>query len=270
MNIGLHIRLHNHMTAVAQKALRLHVPFFQTFVLNAAGHFFHATATDKKQFLALRHNFGPLFLHASYWINCASTSSNADRLLDRELALAHELSFDYFILHPGALTKQHQPATHLETIADRLIHASKVWPSITILIENVAHHNRTIGGDLHELGQLARLVDHRHNIGFCIDTAHAYAYGYDISTPTHIDQFLHRVDREIGLDRVPLIHLNDTTKPCSSHIDAHTVPAKGNIGYNALAHLYRHSTCKHKKFIVELPPFAEDKEKAILAQIREW
>lgn len=270
MKIGIHIRLQERMSTVAQKALRLDIPIFQTFALNARGHFYQTTPTDKKRFLSTRAKFGKIFLHASYWVNCASTNRHADQILERELALASELAFDYYVIHPGAITRQQSRDTSLTLIAQRIAYASKQWPAITILIENVAHTNRTIGGNLSELGKLAQLLDHRHNVGFCIDTAHAFAYGYDITTPELVDTFINTIDREIGLDRIPLIHLNDTAKLCGSHLDVHTIPAKGNVGQAALAHLYKRSACKHKKFIIELPPFAEDKEKAILSHIREW
>ena len=269
MNIGLHIRLQRTITAVAKKALRLNVPFFQTFVLNGAGRFFQPSVADKKNFLALRHNFGPLFLHASYWINCASGSSNVEHLLERELQLASDLGFDFYIVHPGAASHTH-PHKNLDRVALRLKNASKKYPHITLLIENVAHAHYTIGGNLEELGTLARKLDQCVTIGFCIDTAHAYAYGYDITTPQKIDHFFALLHREIGCERVRLIHLNNTLQECGSHLDAHTIINRGNMSKSALAYFVNHPALHTRYFIAELPPLTEKKEKAILSSIKQW
>ena len=268
MKIGLHIRLPRTITAVAKKALELELPFFQTFVLNEHGHFFEPSTSDQKKFLALRDKFGPLFLHASYWINGASNNNNVERLLKRELALADALAFDFYILHPGAA-----PITHtnrFELLAQRLNIISKQYPHITILLENIAHAHNTIGGSIQELGIIAKKLDQRSNVGFCIDTAHAYAYGYDITTPENINQFIELIDQEIGLERIKLIHLNNTTQPCGSHIDAHSITTKGSIGTSALKYLVNTNSLQKKYFIMELPPLSQDKEKDILTTIKQW
>lgn len=269
MDIGLHIRLQRTITAVAKKALRLDLPFFQTFVLNGSGRFFQPSAADKKSFLALRPNFGPLFLHASYWINCASSSPNVEQLLERELQLATDLGFNFYVIHPGAASTKH-PYKNLDRVALRLKNASKKFPHITLLIENVAHANHTIGGNLKELGALAHKLDQCANIGFCIDTAHAYAYGYDITTPHNIDIFFERLHHEIGCERIRLIHLNNTLQECGSHLDAHTIINRGNLNKTALAYFVKQAERHTHYFIAELPPLSEKKEKAILSSIKQW
>lgn len=268
MNIGLHIRLHETITAVAQKALQLELPFFQTFVLNVHGHFFSPSTQDKKNFLELRNNFGPLFLHASYWINCASSSTNVERLLDRELALANMLAFDFYIVHPGAAPIDRH--NRFDVLVKHLKVISKRYPHIHILLENVAHAHNTIGGSLQELGTIARALDDCKNIGFCIDTAHAHSYGYNINTQENTDHFLKLIDQEIDLKRVLLVHLNNTTQECGSHIDTHSITTKGTIDIAALKYLVNAKALQKKFFIAELPTLSQDKEKAILTIIRDW
>jgi deoxyribonuclease-4 len=269
VDIGLHIRLHRTITAVAQKARRLGLPYFQTFVLNSAGKFFQPCANDKKKFLALRSYFGPLFLHSSYWINCASSSSNVEYLLERELTLATDLGFDFYVIHPGAAHKQ-RPRKNIDLVARRLDHASKKYPQLTLLIENVAHASHTIGGDLCELGILARKLAHCSNIGFCIDTAHAYTYGYNLTTPPAIDRFLAIVHEELDCSRVRLIHLNNTLQACGSHLDTHTMIHRGNMSRTALIYFATHTLLQAPYIISELPPLPEKKEKAILKYIKQW
>ena len=265
-NIGLHIRLQHTMTAVAQKAIALKLPYFQTFVINASGHFFVPTTTDKKKFLELRPQFGPLFLHSSYWINCASSSPNILFLLNRELRLAHSLAFNFYVVHPGA-TKQKDSDKRFNFLVQNLETISKRYPHITILLENTAHARNAIGSSIEELGIIAQKLTML-NVGFCIDTAHAFSYGYDLTTPTHMQKFVNLIDQKIGLERVKLIHFNNTTQACGSRIDQHSITTRGAISQESLAYLLR--TLPDKSFVAELPPLTTDKERNILDVIRQW
>lgn len=268
MKIGLHIRLGDTMYAVAQRALELELPFFQTFVLNCHGKFFVPTERDEKKFLAVRDKFGALFLHSSYWINSASATDHADRLLERELALARQLAFNYYILHPGA-AQLDQPDRFVYLVS-RLRQMSKRYPDVTILLENVAHARSAIGGSMGDLGCIARKLEDCPNIGFCIDTAHAHSYGYSFDSIPAVDQFFALVDREVGLERVRLIHLNNTHQVCGSRIDIHSVSTRGLIDSVVLRYLVNMPMLSTAHFIAELPTLSPDKEKAILALMRDW
>lgn len=268
MKIGLHIRLGDTMVAVAQRALDLGLPFFQTFVVNSQGRFFVPTERDKKEFLAIREKFGPLFLHASYWINSASSDGRAERLLDRELSLARLLSFNYYVVHPGAAAVD--KPSRFAYLIDRLRQMSIRYPDIVILLENVAHARDAIGGALEDLGCIAQALKDCPNIGFCIDTAHAHSYGYSLESIDKVDQFLAIIDREIGFERVHLVHLNNTNQLCGSRIDIHSISEQGCIDVAVLRYLVNAPALTRAHFIAELPLLSPDKEKDILALMRDW
>ena len=86
--IGLHIRLIDHISQVAAKAHEMGMPYFQTFTIFPCGRYLQLNEPDKQQFHALRKHFGPLFLHSSYWINCASNHPKADYLLEHEINIS--------------------------------------------------------------------------------------------------------------------------------------------------------------------------------------
>ncbi len=268
---GLHIRLTSHITDVIDKAHRLRVPFFQTFILYAN----HGTArapheTHIKHFLHARANFGPLYLHASYWINCAHCAGSISTLLERELMLAQQLQFNFFVIHPGAVQAQKDRTTCLANIARNINTTLKKYPDITILLENVAHTHRALGGDIKELAYILRLIDIPERIGFCIDTAHAYAFGYNIAQPYEQDQFIALLEQELTPEKIKLIHLTDTHKECGSAIDAHVFPGAGNIGQTALQRFIRHHTLKDVPIILELPFTDESDEARALDEVNMW
>jgi len=268
--IGLHIRLTNTISSVAEKADRLDIPYFQTFLINELKHFVNPQQQDRQQFLALRPKFDKLFLHASYWANCASLQKNIDRLLERELRMAQSLQFDYLVLHPGAFNQQQTRGEGIDLIARRLNKAMKKFSNVTILLENVAHTKRSIGGDIQELRAIYDKINIPERLGFCIDTAHAHAYGYDLTNTISQENFLNLLDETLNINNIHLVHFNDTPQSIGSHIDVHTIPGKGKIGKENLIRLAHHPKLKNIPLILELPILKEEIEHKIIDEIRKW
>jgi deoxyribonuclease-4 len=123
---------------------------------------------------------------------------------------------------------------------------------------------------LHDFYALKQKLDALDRIRFCIDTAHAHAYGYDIATPENQKKFIQLIDDTVGIDMVELIHLNDATYPLASRIDKHAVPGKGTIGINALHSFAMHPKLTHIPLILELPHLSQEEDEAILRIVREW
>ena len=128
---------------------------------------------------------------------------------------------------------------------------------VTIVFENSAGGGFGLGVDLDELAAIAGVVhaagvpDDR--IGFCLDTAHAWGAGYDLSDPVAIDALLDGFDERIGLDRLRLIHLNDSRSELGSRTDRHEHVGAGKIGEAGLAHVLRHPRLAHATYILETP-----------------
>lgn len=269
--IGLHIRLETSIDKVAHKALQLQLPFFQTFTMRAKSQKYQEpTVEHKKEFIRLRPNFGSLYLHASYWINCAHFSTTIGMLLDREIALAQELGFDYFVIHPGAVGTQYSRQESIKQTAHRINTITKKYSQITILLENVAHARKAIGGNIEELAIIMQYINSPERVGFCIDTAHAYAFGYDISNPQEQDLFINLLHQKLTCEKIKLIHLTDTHKALGSCIDAHALPGAGYIGPQALQRFMRHPTLKSVPVILELPAVSEKDELHALHLVRNW
>ncbi|MBV8689947.1 MAG: TIM barrel protein [Candidatus Eremiobacteraeota bacterium] len=133
-------------------------------------------------------------------------------------------------------------------------------PGVFLVMENSAGAGQLCGGTLEELGHFIRAVDHP-QLGVCLDTAHAWAAGYEIDSQRGVDDFLYRAAEEIGLDRIHLFHLNDTQVDLGANRDRHWHIADGKIGFNGFRALASRPELKDKIGILETPGDVADDER---------
>lgn len=270
--VGLHLRVYDTFSNLARKAMRLKIPFFQCFMLNEQGRYMPANHEDRATFVDLRRqNFQQLYVHGSYWINLCSPLHTAERVLRKELKLAKRLEFTHFILHSGSARRCNERTDGIKNLAQALNCVLKREDEIVIVLENTAHGNLSVGSDFHDFKMLNELLDYPERIQFCLDTAHAYSFGYDISTESGQADFISLIDETMGLDRIALLHLNDTPEVCGCQIDRHGIIGEdGNIGIKALECFAAHDQLYTVPIILELPELSEEKEEEILNIVRSW
>lgn len=264
--LGLHLRLTTNILELIQKALRLQLPFFQCFLLfQHTNKYVDLEAPDIHEYLLLRRdNFKQLFAHASYWINGANKTCDEHPLLKKELALAQQLEFTHLVLHPGSANGCSSKEAGIDNLARLLNNLLKKESDVQLVLENTAHGNLSIGSDLTDFRVLLEKLDKPEKIAFCIDTAHAYAFSYDLASKEGLEQFILLVEKYIGLSRLALIHLNDTREKCGSKIDRHALPIEGRIGRAQLQKIIQHPLLSHIPMLMELPLISEDQEIVIL------
>ncbi len=270
-SIGIHLRIDQTLTQTALQARALGMRSFQCFVtLHASGKCFVPDTADIKSFNSLRSYFDDLFLHASYAINPANTARWDHPILEREISMANRLHIRYLVLHPGMVTSQDLISQGIDALARviDMVHASQ--DTVSLVIENTAQETRAVGSNFAHLKMLLERVDDPSRLRFCVDTAHAYAYGYNISEPLFHERMLDIIDDSIGIKRVVLIHLNDTLRPLASYIDEHTYLGKGCIGIDALQAFVNNKRIAHIPLIMELPLLAEDEYRRIFAMVSSW
>ncbi|MFH0897960.1 MAG: deoxyribonuclease IV [bacterium] len=264
-NIGLHVRFKENFLDIVQQAQTYNINTVQFFLTPAIKHnmrYVSITEKIKEKFLHFKKEFSPnVYIHTSYWINPATGDSlNFQRTiqnLEREIKLAKLLDIRSLVLHPGSAT-HYDPTDDdplckkqgIKTISKILSHILQNTDNIEILLENTAHANHSIGSDLEDFILLKKELSHLKNVNFCLDIGHAFAYGYNIS---NIDQFVDTLDKTMGLDRIKLIHLNDTDEFCGSKKDSHVLPGTGQIGIKNLQKYCEHEFFKTKPKILELP-----------------
>jgi deoxyribonuclease IV len=126
-----------------------------------------------------------------------------------------------------------------------------------VVLENSAGGGGGLGTGLEELAAIADGLAARKlapaDVGFCFDVAHAWGAGIDVGDPTSIDAFLAGFDERIGLDRLVMVHLNDTRSAFGSRTDRHEHLGAGRIPVSGLTHILRHPRLAHTAYILETP-----------------
>lgn len=192
--IGLHLRLANNFIDIIHQALRLNMPFFQCFLLDPKKKdLANVMSPDEKKACKRLLQFHQIkgYVHASYAINLASGISDAGLyFLKKELLMAKQCGFSEIVLHPGSATGCIDRLQGIDNIVKRLNILLKNEESIKILLENAAFGANSIGGDLEDFKILRSKLDQPEKVGFCIDTAHAYAFGYNVANEQEQDVFV--------------------------------------------------------------------------------
>ncbi len=197
------------------------------------------TQQQRADFAAARKQTGisALVAHASYLINIASdqqqTKALSRRTLAKELERCQELEIPFLVLHPGARLTQtvEQGVAAVAESLDEI--CEKVPGKSMILLEIMAGQGTVLGSTLEELAAMRAGVAHKKRIGFCFDTCHAFAAGYDFTTPQKYEAFWKRFDDVLGLEHLKVIHLNDSKGKLGSHLDRHANIGEGELGLEA-------------------------------------
>ena len=187
---------------------------------------------------------GPLVIHANYLINLASEQrmlqTRSIQAFHDEIVRAMALGADFLVVHPGA-RGQSTTGQAISTIVESVKQASKRAPmgGLRILIENTAGMGTAVGARLEEVGAILAGLRNL-PVGACLDTAHLFAAGYDIKSEGGLASTIGQIDGAIGLENVPVIHLNDSKIPLGGRVDRHEHIGKGKIGAAAFARILRH------------------------------
>lgn len=216
---------------------------------------------------------GPVAVHASYLVNLAGPEPDfferSIDLLAAELRDAPTFDARFINVHIGS-HRGAGVAAGIERLADgvaRTIAAAGgregagTGPSAMLVLENSAGSGFGLGTGIDELAAIASAIEARgvapDRVGFCLDTAHAWGAGIDLSDPTVVDTTLRAFDDRIGLDRLVMVHLNDSRSALGSRLDRHEHLGAGRIGASGLAHVLTHPALGHVTYYLETPGMDE-------------
>lgn len=209
----------------------------------------------------------PIVIHASLMINLATKNESVWKsscgLLQSTIIQAIQLQATYIVVHLGRCD-----ADQRDQGIGRLIEGiASCWPpSATkqqqvhsmLLLENSYGKKGSLGSSLQELGVILRAFPTlgHDRIGVCLDTAHLWSAGYDLTTPEAVREMIQILEEQIGSQRVKVIHLNDSVNPLGSGKDQHARWGEGLISSSGLEGLYaliKHPSLAHAAFILETP-----------------
>jgi deoxyribonuclease-4 len=261
MRIGRHVPLNANAVRAAEIAQRIGCNAIQIFASNPTG--WSPTRDGEENCRAFaeaarRLDLAPVVLHAPYLINLASPDEGnwekSIALLRWTLQRGLLLGASYAVFHVGS-----HKGTGVEAGVARIAQAierilPETPPEVTLLLENSVGAGNSLGGDFEHLGAtLAALPNYAERLGVCLDTAHLWGAGHDISTEEKALDVLRHFDETVGLHRLKVLHLNDTEKDLGSHRDVHARIGEGIIGVAGLSTLLRDPRLAHVAVILETP-----------------
>lgn len=268
MKIGVHCSIRNGYTNALYEAKQLGCNCLQMFTHSPRmWKFNYPQQQEIDQFKHLRIKLGlsPLVIHTAYLPNPASSNEElyekTKNLLLLEFELAELFSADYLVMHPGSYSEGSTLSdgiTRVVNIIDYCFNKTlKKFKKLNfmLLLENVCGNGRKIGRTLSELAEIIQKSYFKQYIGICFDTAHGFAFGYNITTEEGNQQLIKELNFTTGVEKLHLIHLNDTKVNLNSKIDQHYHIAKGSIGKKGFFNFLKYF--QHLPLILETPKETE-------------
>jgi deoxyribonuclease-4 len=207
-----------------------------------------------------RFDLHPLAIHVNYLINLASVDpvirAKSIEAFRGELDRAAAIGADYLVLHPGNY-RGRSVEEGVASFATALRDAARGFRSrnITVLLENTAGSGANLGSRFEELQSIRELARDltRLPIGYCLDTCHLFAAGFDIRTAAGLRATLRAASDVLGFTNIHLIHCNDSKAALGSRVDRHAGIGDGQIGEPAFRRILLHPELRQKPFILETP-----------------
>ncbi|MCI2947633.1 deoxyribonuclease IV [Staphylococcus caledonicus] len=203
-----------------------------------------------------------IVVHAPYIINIANTTKpevfqlGVD-FLQNEIERTQALGAKDIVLHPGS----HVGAgadKGIEQIIKGLNEVLTHDNDVRIALETMAGKGSEVGRSFEEIARIIDGVTHNDRLSICFDTCHTHDAGYNIKED--FDGVLNHFDKVIGLDRIKVVHVNDSKNEQGAHKDRHENIGFGHIGFDALNYVVHHNSFKDIPKILETPYVGEDKK----------
>jgi deoxyribonuclease IV len=196
--------------------------------------------------------------HASYLINLGSATPDVQKksfiaLVD-EITRCHQLQIPYLVLHPGTAELHLKEETLKQTgnYINQALQETSLF-KVTVLLETMAGQGKSIGSSFEELAAMLYQITDKKRVGVCFDTCHAFAAGYDFTTPEGFSETFKEFDRIIGLDYLKIFHVNDSKKEIGSHVDRHENIGEGAIKLAAFSMIMNDPRFQNIPKILETP-----------------
>ena len=209
-----------------------------------------------------KYGLSNLVVHAPYIINIANTTKpevfqlGVD-FLQNEIERTQALGAKDIVLHPGS----HVGAGADKGIQQIIKGLNEVLThdnDVRIALETMAGKGSEVGRTFEEIAQIIDGVTHNDRLSICFDTCHTHDAGYNIKED--FDGVLNEFDKIIGLDRIKVVHVNDSKNEQGAHKDRHENIGFGHIGFDALNYVVHHDVFKDIPKILETPYVGEDKK----------
>ena len=269
--IGAHLPLGKGMVRAVERADAIGLDTLQIFTDNPTA--WRRRAEPPKELPAFRARLdelgmGPIAIHAAYLVNLAGSDptlvERSAAILTTELRVAPTFGARFVNVHIGS-HRGTDAATGIGRVASGvagvLADVDDGPDAARLVLENSAGGGDGLGSTLEEIAAIVDALAARgvpaSRVGICLDTAHLWGAGYAISDPDGVDEVIARFDRLIGLDRLAMIHLNDSRAALGSNADRHAHVGAGAIGAAGMRALLTHPRLSHVTSYLETPGMDE-------------
>jgi deoxyribonuclease IV len=261
--IGIHTSIAVGVEYAAERAYRLGCNTFQIFSTSPrqwAPYALGRPQCESMNLLRRKYDLNPLVIHSNYLINLAGANAAFHKKsiaafrgeLERGLALCA----DYLVLHPGSFRGSSREEG-LQRVASAIEESAQGLNlregGLTVLIENTAGAEFSLGGTFEQVAELLELLRGHVPVGACIDTCHTHVAGYDIVSEEGRDLTLRYLDQTVGFKNVRVWHCNDAKADRGSKLDRHEHIGRGRLGLDVFRALLNDRRLKHAAFIAETP-----------------
>lgn len=252
LRIGYHVSVAQSIDLAFDRAAEMGCTAMQVFVSNPRGWEIKKIPDEQvKRFVQKSETFDidPVVAHMPYLPNLSSTNvatyKKSVDSLDKTISICSELGIKYLVTHLGSHLGKGRDEGVKNVIA--AINQAEGLSKVRLLLENTAGATNNVGSKMDELVEIFDGVSGK--VGFCLDTCHLYAAGYDITKEETVGQ----IEKELGLKNVYLFHLNDVKFELGSHKDRHENIGKGFIGTSGFKKFLSYKGIKEKPMILETP-----------------
>jgi len=259
MKLGLHLSIAGTIDRVVDRAVERGCDTLQMFSRNPRG--WHSEKLVFKEVEGFRRKLKqsgiwPVIIHTPYLLNLASPKEDVYRksvkALGDELRRAAELGVPYVVTHLGSHLGHGKKEGFKRIIASVNNSFSEVDNEVVLLLENTAGTRNSTGSSFEDIEYIASRIKDKERIGVCLDTAHAFAAGYDLVSRGAVEHTLRRFDETIGLKELKLVHLNDSKVGLGSRLDRHEHIGMGKIGERGFRNILK-SPLGRLPLILETP-----------------
>jgi deoxyribonuclease-4 len=255
MKIGCHVSIAGGVINAPQRAADFGCEAMQIFTRSPQGGKASELTTEicqKFKNLNLNFQIEEVVVHTPYYINFASSNNRirygSVSVVRDELERASKLGAKYVMTHLGSAGELEKREAS-DKVIEMLIKTLDGYEGVTeLLIENSAGTGKIIGGDFSEIAYILKNVAHPKLTGICMDTQHSFASGYDWHD---FENTIKKIDGEIGIDKIKLIHANDSQTALASNKDRHEHIGKGNIGSKAFKNIVAFANEHNITMIIE-------------------
>lgn len=259
--MGLHVSISGSLSAAVDNAVERECSAFQIFTRSprmwTAKEILQKDSQEFKEKLASSKidRFATV-AHMPYLPNLASpnsaTHAKSVSVLIKEVERCAQLGIPYLVAHLGSHLGEGEEKG-IKQLVSAFEKAAQTKNDVTILLENTAGQKNSVGSDFSQWAEIFSKIKPKNRFGVCLDTCHAFAYGYDLRTEKDVGETFKKFDDTVGFENLKILHLNDSKGELGSNLDRHEHIGLGKIGEKGMSAIVKLANKKNIPIILETP-----------------